>query len=152
MIPDIRKDILVPATPARAFEIFWSDIGLWWPMHTHSLSGMSGQTARGVRFEPHLGGGIIETMADGTEARWGLVTDWQPGKAMEFTWQLRRPEAEATRVRITFAPSEAGTRVTLVHSGWEAQGAAAAENRENYDRGWEAVFMTAYAQATAHAA
>lgn len=152
MIPDIRKDILVPVPPARAFKIFWSDIGTWWPLHTHSLSGMDGKTAQGLRFEPRLGGQIVEILADGDEAPWGVITDWQPGRAMEFTWQLRRPEAEATRVRITFAATEAGTRVTLVHSGWAAQGADGAKNRDGYNKGWEAVFMTAYGRAASQAA
>lgn len=152
MIPDIRKDIIVPTTPARAFEVFWSDIEIWWPLHSHSLSGMEGKVARGLRFDPRLGGAITEMLADGGEARWGVVTDWQPGKAMEFTWQLRRPQAQATRVRVTFAATEAGTRVTLVHSGWEALGDEGAQNRENYNTGWEAVFMSAFGKAAGRAA
>lgn len=152
MIPDIRRDIVVPTNPARAFKIFWSEIGSWWPLHTHSLSGMDGKTPRGLRFEPRLGGSIAELLPGGGEACWGVITDWRPGKAMEFTWQLRRPETEATRVRVSFAASGAGTRVTLIHAGWEAQGAEGAENRENYNKGWEAVFMTAYGKAVGLAA
>ena len=152
MIPDIRKEVIVPVTPARAFKVFWSEIGKWWPLHTHSISGMDGKVAQGLRFEPHPGGQIVETLADGTEVRWGVITDWQPGKAMEFTWQLRRPEAEATRVRVSFAATESGTRVTLIHTGWEAQAEDGAKNRESYNNGWEAVFMTAYGRAARMAA
>lgn len=147
MIPPVVKELTVATTPARAFEIFWSEIGAWWPLHTHSLSAATGQSARAIRFEPRLGGAITETTADGSEARWGEVTEWAPGRATAFTWQLSRPAAEATHVRITFAATEAGARVTLSHSGWEAMGEEAAKARGNYDSGWETVFVTRYGEA-----
>jgi hypothetical protein len=152
MIPDIRKDIIVPVPPARAFNIFWSEIGTWWPLHSHSLSGMNGTAASGLRFEPRLGGKIIEVMADGSEAPWGVVTDWQPDRVIEFTWQLRRPPEQATRVRVTFGATQAGTRVTLVHSGWDRLGEEASASRDTYDSGWIAVFVAAYGKAAAGAA
>lgn len=139
-----RQKLTVPASPARAFEIFWSEIGDWWPLHKHSLSGMAGKTARGIAFEPKLGGAITEVMHDGSRVRWGMITEWAPGEAMAFTWQLGRPEEEATRVRIAFAPTEAGAKVTLTHSGWEARGEEGAASRESYDQGWNAVFLDGY--------
>ncbi|MEZ5779994.1 MAG: SRPBCC domain-containing protein [Paracoccaceae bacterium] len=152
MIPPVLKEITVPASPADAFRIYWSEIGHWWPLHTHSLSGMAGQKARGIEFEPKLGGAITEIMEDGTRQHWGTVTEWVPGQAMAHTWQLGRPESEATQVRITFAANEAGTRVTLTHGGWEKHGADGAKTRDNYDQGWNAVFRECYAAACGRAA
>jgi uncharacterized protein YndB with AHSA1/START domain len=147
MIPPIVKELTVPATPDRAFEIFWSEIGDWWPLDRHSLSGMAGKTARGIDLEPRIGGNITEIMHDGTRVLWGEITEWQPGAALAFTWQLRRPATEATRVRITFAPSEAGSKVTLSHSGWDVQGEDGTKNRESYQNGWDTVFLVRYGEA-----
>ena len=36
-------------------------------------------------------------------------------------------------------PEAEGTRLTLVHTGWEALGDAAAEARQGYDGGWAGV-------------
>ncbi len=129
MIPPIEKELVVPTTPDRAFRIFWEEMGQWWPLASHSISGMNGTPATGVAVEPRLGGTIAEIAADGSLCPWGVITEWQEGAALAFTWQLNRPESEATRVRITFSASDAGTRVRLVHSGWEARGESAAEAR-----------------------
>ena len=52
---------------------------------------------------------------------WGKVVTWQPGKAFAMTWQLDRPEDEVTYLTITFdAEDGTGTRVTLIHDGWDA--------------------------------
>lgn len=147
MIPPIEKDLTVPTTPERAFRLFWQEMGQWWPLATHSISGMNGTPAAGVKVEPRLGGTIAEIAPDGSLCPWGIITEWQEGAALAFTWQLNRPASEATQVRITFSTSDAGTRVRLVHSGWEARGASAAEDRANYDKGWNGVFLTAFAAA-----
>lgn len=151
MIPPILKELTVQTTPIRAFDIFWSQIGDWWPLDTHSLSGMAGQEAIGIEFEPEVGGAITEIMEDGSRMHWGTVTEWVPGQAMAFTWQLGRPEEEATHVRVAFVGTEEGTRVSLAHTGWEHRGEDAESGRESYDSGWNAVFFESYAAACASA-
>lgn len=149
MIPPIEKELTVPTTPARAFRIFWQDMGAWWPLATHSISGMKGTPAKGIAVDPRLGGVIAEIAPDGRHCPWGVITEWHEGQALGFTWQLERPDAEATHVRVTFTATEAGTRVHLVHSGWEARGASAAKDRAGYDAGWNGVFLTGYGGAVA---
>ena len=63
---------------------------------------------------------------------------------LALTWQVCIAEAEAQRIEVTFTPVAAGTRVELVHSGWEQLGERAAAMREAYNKGWVAVFEQAY--------
>jgi uncharacterized protein YndB with AHSA1/START domain len=132
-VEPVRKSVTVPAAPPRAFELFTAHLGEWWPLATHSV-GL--QDAVSVTFGEGVGAVIIETDADGTTCRWGTVTHWEPPYRVAFTWHPGAPEAEATRVDVTFTPSGPGrTAVQLVHSGWERRpdGASA---RDGYDSGW----------------
>jgi uncharacterized protein YndB with AHSA1/START domain len=145
-IQPVRKSVTVPAAPERAFELFTAHIQEWWPLATHSV-GL--QHAVGVTFGEGVGGAIIETLADGTTSIWGTVTDWEPPRRVAYTWHAGTPEAEATRVEVTFTQYEPGsTVVQLVHSGWENRpdGASA---RESYDSGWEPVIGRFAERATA---
>jgi uncharacterized protein YndB with AHSA1/START domain len=63
-------------------------------------------------------------------------------------WFPGLDEAQATVLRVAFAPVEGGTEVSVEHGGWEARGATAAEKREQYDGGWPAT-LAAYASAAA---
>jgi uncharacterized protein YndB with AHSA1/START domain len=147
-IEPILKSVTVPAAPERAFELFTAHIGDWWPLGTHSV-GI--EQAAGVVFGEGRGGQITETLSDGTTSVWGTVTDWEPPHRVAFTWHAGTPEAEATRVEVTFTPDGPGsTVVRLVHSGWEHRpdGASA---RDGYESGWEPVIgQFARAAAGAH--
>ena len=74
-----------------------------------------------------------------TTSVWGTVTRWEPPRLVAFTWHAGTPEAEATRVEVTFTEDGPGsTVVVLVHSGWEHRPDGASV-REGYDSGWEPV-------------
>jgi uncharacterized protein YndB with AHSA1/START domain len=135
-VEPVRKSVTVPATPPRAFELFTAHMQEWWPLSTHSVGA---EDAVGVAFGAGVGAAIIETLADGTTSVWGTVTQWEPPHRVAFTWHAGTPEAEATRVEVTFTADGPGsTAVQLVHSGWELRpdGASA---REGYHSGWEPV-------------
>lgn len=135
-VEPVRKSVTVPAAPQRAFELFTAHIQEWWPLHTHSV-GLD--HAAGIAFGDGVGAAITETLADGSTSVWGTVTDWEPPHRVAFTWHAGTPEAEATRVEVTFTEESPGsTVVRLVHSGWERR-ADGASVREGYDSGWEPV-------------
>lgn len=145
-IPPVTREILVAVTPTRAFEAFTASIGKWWPGETHSLSsGICKAPPRDVIMEPRTGGALYEIMANGERSPWGTVTDWSPPHRVAFTWHVGRPPEAHTDIAVSFAASEAGTRVTLTHSNWERLGEAAEETRKGYDTGWIGVFDGAYA-------
>jgi uncharacterized protein YndB with AHSA1/START domain len=131
----LTKTVHVEAPVGRAFELFTARLGEWWPLPTHSVGG---ETARDVAMQCRLGGQIVETLADGSTAVWGTVTDWVSPQLVAFTWHPGQPEAEATRVEVSFAASGEGTEVTLRHSGWSSR-PDGERARSQYDGGWDLV-------------
>ncbi len=136
----IVVEVVVSCPPERAFDYFARDIEHWWPLSTHSLGG---EQSANVRFEPHEGGRLIETVRDGTEHVWGTVTQWKPGERLAFTWHLDRAPATAQLVDVAFVAQGARTRVTLTHGGWDRRDDGA-KARENYAGGWKVVLGERY--------
>ena len=141
----LRKTIEVGAPPERAFRLFTDGMAQWWPLATHSVGEERAET---VVFEPGEGGRILERTLDGEEHLWGTVTAWEPPGRVVFTWHPGRTADTGQEVEVTFEPTERGTRVELVHTGWEHLGDRAAATYANYDRGWDPVFERFGAAAT----
>lgn len=129
-VAPVRREVVVAARPERAFEVFTDQIGTWWPLATHSVFGVAGHVA----FE---GGRLLERLGDEV-SEWGEVLDWDPPSLLRLTWRPGNPVEQATEVTVRFHAEGDGTRVELVHTGWErhAHGVAAAEN---YGEGWPLV-------------
>jgi uncharacterized protein YciI len=135
-VPPIRREILVDADPATAFEVFTGGIGRWWPLDELSVHG---QDATVSFTESLTGGQIVERSAGGQTAVWGTVTRWEPPDAVAFSWHPGQPAERASHVEVTFVAAEPGqTLVRLEHSGWETFADPAAARAE-YDHGWPLV-------------
>lgn len=132
-LPPIRSSIRVSWNPQQAFDRFVGAIGQWWPLASHSVGG---PRSRGVTMTPGVGGEIVEQLADGREAHWGTITQWEPPHRLAFTWHPGRAATRSTRVELAFVPEGGGTRVALTHSGWEALGTQARTARRGYPIGW----------------
>ncbi|SDU58774.1 SRPBCC domain-containing protein [Jiangella alkaliphila] len=131
-VPEIRRELLVEAAPAVAFDVFTAGIGRWWPLARFSVYG----EAATVAFED---GVIVERSEAGDEAAWGTVTRWEPPAVVAFTWHPGRPADAAGLVEVSFAAVDGGgTLVTLRHSGWESYDDPSTA-RADYDRGWPLV-------------
>ena len=109
----------VPATPARAFQAFTAEIGLWW--RPNQLFQFTRRSAAGrLAFEPGEGGRFTETAADGEVFEIGRITAWEPGALLAFTWrQASFAPDQVTEVEIRFEAVGSETRVTVEHRGWE---------------------------------
>lgn len=127
------KTVRVQAGPDRAFALFTTRMGEWWPLATHSVGATD---AIDVTLEGRVGGEIVETLRDNSTSVWGTVTKWDPPAVVAFTWHPGRTASQATQVEVSFTADGTGTRVELVHTGWEARDAAA---RNSYDSGWDFV-------------
>ena len=147
MTDPIEKTLVVPLPPDRAFDLFTNRMARWWPLDKHSLSAGDGKVAQDVAITPKVGGDVTETKHNGTTVVWGKVVTWQPGKAFAMTWQLDRPEDEVTYLTITFDAEDDGTRVTLIHDGWDAIPEPAQASRGHYSTGWEFVLCDRYKSA-----
>lgn len=137
----VRKALVVPATPDVAFQRFTEGMGRWWPLATFSV-GMS--KAVTVSVEPGAGGRIYEQIAGGGEVTWGRVRAWEPPTRLVFTWHPGYEGQHETVIEVRFEPVPQGTRVELMHTGWDEFGEQAAERRESYVGGWDIV-LAAYA-------
>ncbi|MDJ1007346.1 MAG: SRPBCC domain-containing protein [Paracoccaceae bacterium] len=137
----VEKSVSVPLPPERAFDLFTARIAEWWPLETHSVSGNSPDLdpAKDLSFDPRLGGKVVETLADGSPSHWATVTRWDPPRAFELRWHPGETPEAATRVEVAFRPEADGTRVELVHDGFEIRGAAAETTHAGYDKGWGGV-------------
>lgn len=138
----VVKTIDVRRTAADAFRIFTTEIAAWWPMATHTRAKTAaGQRTVNVTIEPHVGGRVYETLADGEMLEWGEVSAFEPGALFQMEWRLGRPVSEGTTVRVAFQPLDAHScRVTLTHENWMRMGKEAEEMRKGYNNGWATVF------------
>jgi len=117
-----RVCVAVAVPPQVAFEIFTREIDRWWrrgPRFRHA-----GQRSGLVHLEPHVGGRLFESIDSGNGERVfevGRVREWDPPTRVAFSWRNTNfAPNESTDVVVEFAPSGAGTLVTVTHTGWAA--------------------------------
>ena len=133
----IVKERTVSLDPKRAFELFTSRIGEWWPLATHSIGGKADAA---VRFDPVVGGRVVETLPDGTEYAWADVLAWDPPERFVLSWHPQPSPLAASTLEVVFRPVPEGTALRLEHRGWEEFGQSEGdEMREGYTSGWEIV-------------
>ena len=111
----VLVSIRVAASPARAFDVFTRDIGLWW-----RPSGLFATTPRAPGVLAFEDGRLVERLASGKRFEIGAVTCWEPGARLRFTWrQASFPPDLHTEVDVRFETLGAETRVTVEHRGFD---------------------------------
>lgn len=136
-IAPIVHTVRVKAAPARAFELFATRMGEWWPKG--KTVGRNPHAA--IVIEPRSEGRWFERDGEGNETNWGKVLAWEPPSRLLLGWQLGSqwqydPEF-LTEVELTFAAADGGgTLVTLEHRNLERFGADAEERAESLNGGW----------------
>jgi uncharacterized protein YndB with AHSA1/START domain len=137
---DVRREVTVQATLERAFAVFAERFDSWWP-RSHHIG--AAEMAEAI-IEPRAGGRWYERGVDGSECNWGEVLVYDPPHRLMLSWHLDGewaydPDPEhASEVEVTFTPAGEGTRVELVHRGFERVGPTGAALREGVSRegGW----------------
>jgi uncharacterized protein YndB with AHSA1/START domain len=145
-IEPLALDFTVACTPEHAFATWATRTSTWWPT-SHSVTADPDLT---VTFEPRAGGRIYERTPAGEEHDWGEVLAWEPPHRLAYSWHLRQDRRDATHVEILFAPHDDGTRVTIVHTGWERLGERGEPSRDRNRRGWSGL-LEHYVRAAAPA-
>ena len=129
----VVKTVEVNCSPEQAFRIFTEQMGSWWPAATHSVGR---DKVKSVTVECRLGGRVYETLQDGTEHDWGSITMWEPPTGFAMDWSPSATPTANTHVEVHFEPTPTGSRVELIHTGWERLGDEALSYRNSYDEGW----------------
>ena len=134
----VRRSVEVAVAPERAWRVFTEEMGSWWPLATHSIGVEEGSPPDGIVVEGHVGGVIYETLGDDRRT-WGTILEWAPPSRLTVEWTVNA--RATTRWTATFTPTPSGTRVDLVHDGFEAHGERADEVRGSYgaEAGWARV-------------
>jgi uncharacterized protein YndB with AHSA1/START domain len=126
MIDPVRRQVMVEASQARAFEVFTARMDSWWPREHHI--GKS-PLARAV-LEPGVGGRWYSLCEDGTECDIGEVLVWDPPHRVVLAWRItaqwQHDPSFLTEVEVLFtAEGPKRTRVELEHRNLERYGAHA---------------------------
>lgn len=137
VIEPVRKERRLTLHAGEAFRLFTRDMGRWWPLASHSISG---DRTTSVRFEERVGGRVVELVADGSEHPWADVLVWEPPGRLVLSWHPTVELRAATILEVTFEDTPEGCWMRLEHSDWEAFGAQlGAELRAGYEPGWDVV-------------
>ena len=126
----IVESVFVPAVPEVVYAAFTDGIGAWWPVGTHSVTGVA---VEGLDLEAHAGGLLVEVWADGTRAPWARVEAVVPPSLISLAWNPGGGAGPATSVEVALTPIAGGTQVRVTHSAWEPLGE---EARMDYVAGW----------------
>lgn len=114
----IRRTLIVPGSPERAFTVFTGAFGSWYPREYT----WSGDDLTFIGIEPWKGGRCFEVGPHNFTCEWGRVLAWEPPHRLVITWQVgyeRTPvpnPTKASEVEVRFTPdTDASTRVTFEH-------------------------------------
>lgn len=144
----VRRTVTVAVPQSKAFEVFTSSIGMWWPKASHHIGKVEPEA---IVLEPRSGGRWFERAPDGEECEVGKVLAYEPPGRLMLGWQLTPdfkydPEL-LTEVEILFiAEGPSSTRVELEHRQLERFGERAEAMRGMIDApsGWPGI-LSAYA-------
>ena len=128
----VEQSVIIAAKPERVWQAWIGEISHWWKGPYF----VDRSRATGLVIEPQLGGRFMETWDDqGSGYLVGQVIEWLPPRRFAFTWMEKAWQGISTVVWVEVQPEGRGTRVTLVHEGFERLPDAAGQ-RGGYDKGW----------------
>jgi uncharacterized protein YndB with AHSA1/START domain len=138
---ELTRSVTLPVPPERAFALWTTELGAWWPReYTWSQGALEH-----IAIEPREGGRAFERGPRGFECDWGRVLVCEPLRRLAFTWQIapdRTPQpddTQASEVELVFAEGDQGTTtLQLVHRGFERHGEGGAGYRDAMasEAGW----------------
>jgi len=120
----VLKTITVRASQERAFTVFATKMGTWWPVDHH----IGDADFAEIVIEPHAGGRWFERGQDGVECDWGRVLAYDPHDRFVLAWHLQGDwnydpaPARSSEIEVRFIPDGATTRVELEHRALERHG------------------------------
>lgn len=130
----IFKTKVLACRVGRAFELFTTRAGEWWPpglRHT-------GDPTSAIIIEET--GRFFERGGDGREIELGVVRAWEPPDRIVFDWFPGTDALHPTQVEIRFvAEGDAATRVEVRHQATPASQDLFPERAPRYEAAWARV-------------
>jgi len=120
----VRVTVYVAVDPAAAFEVFTAEIDEWYRRGPHNF--FDPVRAVAIRFEPGVGGRLLEVYGEGKPREMARVEVWEPGI------RLLLRDSRDTEIDVTFEESGDETKVTLEHRGLERLPVAEAESHARF--------------------
>jgi len=114
VIEPVRKSFEVELPPLEAFQLFTSEMAVWWPATHH----IGPSPFIEIVIEPRAGGGWFEVDQDGTTCQRGSILAWDPPQKLVLTWGLQSdwkfdPDlSKSSEVEVRFVPM--GDSATLI--------------------------------------
>jgi uncharacterized protein YndB with AHSA1/START domain len=139
----IKQSVHVDCPIEETFRLFTEGFGDWWPLASCSPSG---DAAERCVMEPGVGGRILERNNSGEEREWGSVIEWDPPEHVSFTWAPGVLDDGGSIVDVQFSVEADGTRVTLIHTGWEAAGVPVNALQTGYPGVWRELLESCFAE------
>lgn len=136
-VTPIRKQLTVEAPAERAFRVFTSNMGVWWPTEHH----IGASPLKDCVIEPKIDGRWYEIGEDGRSYDWGRVLAWDPPRRVVLAWQLNAEftfdPSLVTEVEVTFTSlGPERTCVDFEHRRLERFGEAAERLQHEMGAGW----------------
>ena len=152
----VRRQVVVDAPIDRAFAVFVERFGDFKPPEHNLLGADIVET----RFEPRVGGNIVDRAADGSECRWARILAYEPPDRVVFSWdispqwQLEADASNASEVEVRFvAETPERTRVELEHRNLDRHGPGWESVRDGIgDEGGWPLYLSRYADVVAASA
>jgi uncharacterized protein YndB with AHSA1/START domain len=139
-VAPIKKTLVVKSDAQKAFSVFTSHMGGWWP----KAYSIGTSPIKDVIVEPRADGRWFERGEDGSECTWGKVLAWEPPARVVLTWQIsgdwKYDPKLVTELEVKFTavgPKE--TRVDFEHRHLERLGEVAEAVRAQLESGWPAL-------------
>jgi uncharacterized protein YndB with AHSA1/START domain len=132
----IRQSVRVDCPIEDAFRLFTEAFGEWWPLALYSIRADEAETCA---MEPWVGGRVFERTRSGEQHDWGSVIEWDPPERVKFSWDPAGVGDRNQTVDVEFSADADGTRVTLIHTGWETSGVAVCALRTDHGAMWSAL-------------
>ena len=131
-------ELSVAAPYERAFDIYVTQIGRWWP----AVYTAEPATFDTVTIDPYVGGRVVERHQDGVTQDWGRVTLWVPGRAIAYEFSLAMADCPPSLIQVNFVPGGDSCVVEFTHGGWNEENA---EHHAKFNE-WPRI-LRAYARA-----
>jgi len=139
----IRQSVHVHCPIEDAFRLFTERFAEWWPLALHSIAG---DDAEKCAIEPWRGGRVFECTRSGEEIEWGSVTAWDPPEHLKLMWHPGGPADSSQTVDVEFQTEADGTRVTVIHTGWETSAVPVCGLQGDHSIGWPAIVQRCFAE------